>query len=245
MVRPYLPWSPPSPIALGLMVLLAAACSLPPAPAPLSEDSAAIGIRVETHWIGGSGVTEYPDKVYFIRLHGDGALGTQRDAVPSNYRKGRQVYLLNAKPGRYVVVASSNAYGRTGTRRSLDALSGLGDYEVYTTYYDEALIQKTAVEVKAGGFAVVGSFVVEMDREIRYGTRTQKHFYLVLEPIIVDPFGIPIPDPDNSIALRGKLIKDRSGKSGARKFLEQARSDLKGAAWARTIERGLKAAGAN
>ena len=98
---------PPKAVPWVMMLLGLAAC-VAPAPTPFNEESAALGLSMERQWKAGTGLNTYPDTAYFIRLTGNGKLTTQSELYHSNFYKDDQVYLLNAKPGRYVVVAVSD-----------------------------------------------------------------------------------------------------------------------------------------
>jgi hypothetical protein len=225
--------------AISLALLIAAGCSSP-VPRPVSDDSAALGITVENRWAEPGHPAEFPDTVYFVRLQGKEQLAAQRELIRSNFRKGNRVYLLNAKPGRYVAVAASETVVREATRRDSDVLRGLDTYRVFTSYFDAPLIQGTEVEVGPGDFAVAGHFVVRIADDIEDGDESQRHFHRLVDPLLVDPFGNPIVDPDNSVAIRGKLIESRREQASEREFLLMALQDLKGSGWSQPLQRRLE-----
>ncbi len=241
---------PPAAVPWAMLLLGIAACAAP-APAPLSEESAAIGLTMERRWKAGTGINSFSDKAYFIRLSGNGKLTTQSELYHSNYHKDDQVYLLNARPGRYVVVAVSDAVAKLGTRREFDALgtrraldplAGLDDFMVYTTYLNEDSILKTEVEVKPGNFTLMGSFLVEMAHSILYGDKAQRYFHLVVDQTIVDPYGNPLVNPNNSVASRANLVEDRRGKESEIRFLETALQHLEGSGWSLPVQSSLERA---
>ena len=99
------------PGAAGLLcwlfsALMLGACSLP-IPAPLLADSAAIGISVREWWAPREWLEEHPEMGYFIRLNEAGDVTAPVEIIRSNYYRGSRLYLLNAKPGRYALVATS------------------------------------------------------------------------------------------------------------------------------------------
>ena len=230
-------------LAAAMATLLApvlSSCSSP-AIAPREGNSGAIGITVEKRWAAGTGTAEMPEKVYFIRLREGTKLNKQKDLFPSNFRHGAQVYLLNAKPGRYVVVAASDSVALPGIPRGLDPLRVLDDYQVYTTYFDEALIRKTEVEVKPGEFIVAGNFMVSMKNTIYFGDKIQRYFHKVVHPTVTDPFGSPIIINDNSIASRATLGEDRSSKKWEMQFLQAAETQLAGSGWTQLVRKRMEA----
>ncbi len=95
------------PRILTALMLLAGPASCLTAPPPANSDSAAIGIAV-TERVVSIGVSDItPKLVYFVRLTDSANLIGQIEVFRSNYSRGNRAYLLNAKPGRYVVVAIS------------------------------------------------------------------------------------------------------------------------------------------
>jgi len=92
----------PRAILFASGVSLALACAGPPPPvqAPANESAALIAIKVA---LDKEGETE---RLYFVRLE-DGETVIQDEVVSSNYFEDGYVYLLNAKPGRYVAVAAA------------------------------------------------------------------------------------------------------------------------------------------
>lgn len=233
---------PPAALPWAMLLLGLAACAAAPAPGPLSEESSAIGLLMERQWKARTGLNTYPHTAYFIRLTGKGKLTTQSELYHSNFHKDGQIYLLNAKPGRYVVVAVSDPLIKLGTRVAFNPLGELDEWEVYTTYLNEDSILKTEVEVKPGSFTVMGSFLVEMEHAISYGDKAQRYFHLVVDQTVVDPYGNPIVDPDNSVASRANLVKDRRGKESEIHFLQTALRHLAGSGWNRPVQRSLQRA---
>lgn len=94
-------------IAVAWMALFAAAAwaATPPLPAPdPGRGSVAISIRdkAPSACSHSSAV-----QVFFVRLDEETDLLKAETVLPSNFSRGKQVFLLNAKPGRYVAVASA------------------------------------------------------------------------------------------------------------------------------------------
>ena len=223
----------------GLLPMLVSCAR--PAPPPKAPGTGAIGISVEKHWKKGIDFTEFADKVYFVRLGENTKLEKQTELFHSNFRRGRQVYLLNAKPGRYVVVAVSEALAKPGITKGLDPLSELDQYEVVTTYFNKALVMKTEVKVAPERIVVVGDFVVWMENGIAFGDKTQRHFYQVVNPTVVDPYGSPIIASVENAANRGSLKDNRSGRNAEMRFLQAAKKDLADSDWLRLVQRRIGA----
>ena len=91
----------------GLFIALTlGACSIP-IPAPRAANSAAIGISVREWWAPREWLEEHPEMGYFIRLNESGDITAPVEIIRSNYFREGRLYLLNAKPGRYALVATS------------------------------------------------------------------------------------------------------------------------------------------
>ena len=89
-------------LLLGLVPSLACATTLPP-PAREAPDLCVIAISVSISApLWGHTQAEY---VYFVRLDDSETYGHYRP-IRSNYTSGKYVYLFNARPGRYAVVAA-------------------------------------------------------------------------------------------------------------------------------------------
>ncbi len=97
----------PAGLLYGLFItLMLGACSLP-IPAPRLANSAAIGISVREWWAPREWLEEHPEMGYFIRLNEAGDVTAPVEIIRSNYYRQHRLYLLNAKPGRYALVATS------------------------------------------------------------------------------------------------------------------------------------------
>jgi len=117
----------------------------------------------------------------------------------------------------------------------------IDEYKAYTTYFSEELVRKTVVEVRAGDFAVMGSFQLLMENNIRYADKVQDYYYRTIHPFVSDLYGMPFVDPDNSFASRAQLLDERKGREVERELLEKALDDLSGTPWVPLVRRKLKA----
>ena len=105
-------------------------------------------------------------QVYFVRLGEDVDMHSAESVVPSNFSKKKQVYLLNAKPGRYVAVAARLA--------DLGTLGG-----EYVVFFDRAAIPRTEIEVTPGRIAFMGDLLVDLKVKIH---EDQTHYLRLVEP---------------------------------------------------------------
>lgn len=108
-------------------------------------------------------------QVFFVRVE-EGVDPFDADAfLPSNYAKGRQVFLLNVRPGRYLAVAAD-----------LRAAPGSGlDMKAF---FSEKLIPLTEVTVAAGEVVFAGDFLVATHLDMKDADRAQTHYYGLISP---------------------------------------------------------------
>jgi len=146
-------------IALVVFVLVTFA---PPLTAKLERLEApdpgrgTIGVRISAQF---GKARESADTVYFARV-GDPAQAQGAPVlIPSNFGKARNVYLLNVRPGRYVVAAAELGRSMPTTRTV-----------VVFSKDDSAL---TEVEVKAGTVAFVGEITAVTSMKSRELDETQ------------------------------------------------------------------------
>lgn len=117
-----------------------------------------IGVRIGAMF---GKVRESADTVYFVRLS-DGAQSDEAAGmIASNFGKARNVYLLNARPGRYVAVAAEIVRSMPTTRTV-----------VVFTKADSA---QTEVEVKPGIVSFMGDIDVVTSMKSRELDEDQAH----------------------------------------------------------------------
>lgn len=111
-------------------------------------------------------------QVYFVRLGDEVDMYSAESVVPSDFSKKKQVYLLNAKPGRYVAVAA----------RLEGPGTGLGMWGDYVVFFDRAMISRTEVEVTPGRIAFVGDLLVDLKVKMSEADEAQLHYLQLVEP---------------------------------------------------------------
>ena len=108
-------------------------------------------------------------QVYFVRLGEDVDMYAAESIVPSDFSKGKQVYLLNAKPGRYVAVAAQ--------------LGGMGAAGgEYVVFFDRAMIPQTEIEVTPGRITFMGDLSVDLKVKMSKADEAQMHYFRLVEP---------------------------------------------------------------
>ncbi len=88
--------------------------------------------------------------------------------VSSNYSNKKQVYLLNAKPGRYVAVAAR--------------LRGTGAGFTYVAFFPMEMLPETEVTVVPGELVFMGDFLVQTSTKMDEVDPTQSYFYRLIWP---------------------------------------------------------------
>ena len=103
-----------------------------------------IGLRLTNQY---GMAKESADVVYFVRVAEGAEVPDDAPLIPSNFGKERNIYLLNAEPGRYVVVAAEVVRPPAKSRTVL---------LLAKEYYSQ-----TAIEVKAGAVVFLGEVAVK------------------------------------------------------------------------------------
>ena len=105
-------------------------------------------------------------QVYFVRLGDAVDMYSAESVIPSDFSEKKQVYLLNAKPGRYVAVAAR--------LKSLGTL--VGDFVVF---FDREAIPRTEIEVAPGRITFMGDLLVDLKVKME---EDQAHYLRLVEP---------------------------------------------------------------
>ena len=107
-------------------------------------------------------------QVYFVRLaEGEDVLDAEY-VIPSSYSNKKQVYLLNAKPGRYVAVAARLKGGGVGWE--------------YEAFFSMEMLPEMEVTVVPGKLVFMGDFVLNTSTKMAEADRAQSHFYRLILP---------------------------------------------------------------
>jgi len=151
----------PRAIALAVLVLVTLAPSVMAKMERLEAPDpgrGTIGVRIGALF---GKVRESADTVYFVRLSDGAASDEAAGLIPSNFGKARSVYLLNARPGRYVAVAAEIVRSMPTTRTV-----------VVFTKADSA---QTEVHVKAGTVVFMGDIDAVTSMKSRELDEDQAH----------------------------------------------------------------------
>ena len=148
-------------LVIGLFASTSWSKSLPLPPPDESRGSIGIKIKVIPPAKIGSA---HADVVYFVRVEEDADRFAAENVIPSNYSKGTHVYLLNAKPGRYVAVGCMFAMAGGG---------GGGDGKVVFPRPD---IARTEVEVVPGRLVFAGDVESSSSTKLGDADPAQSHY---------------------------------------------------------------------
>jgi hypothetical protein len=176
-------------IVLFLGLTLSLGCATPAPPARESPDLSVIGIAVSISAPVGWWHNQ-ATHVYFVRLD-DPDHYAQDLPIRSNYTRGKYVYLFNAWPGRYAVVAAG--YEKQSQGAPMGGSVGVGGgfsvgasvtstySNTFTAYLPTTLIDKTAVTVGQGEVAFIGEIVLDKT-DWEAADDVQLHYYRLLAP---------------------------------------------------------------
>jgi TPR repeat protein len=112
--------------------------------------------------------------VFFVRVAEDADRFAAESLIASTYAKGENVYLLNAKPGRYVAVGC--------TFNAAVGLGFAGATSDGAVAFSQPDIVKTEVEVRAGAVVFMGRIDVQSSTKIQKADGAQSHYLRMIAP---------------------------------------------------------------
>ena len=191
---------------------------------------AAIGISVNTR-APIKAFTDNPHMVYFIKVDNDEDLYTQSNFIRSNYAKDGQIYLLNAKPGRYAVV------GCYIKKR-------VGMVTEYTTFFPKELIKLTEVTVAPGTTAFMGEYVIDMSVGLEDADECQRHYCQIIAPGALTEASkmtiAPLLKGHGEYLYKGSLHEKHLDKEAEIRFLNNALEHFEGTGWTSIIQKRIE-----
>ena len=132
------------------------------------------------------------------------------------------VYLLDAEPGRYVVVASY----------TVSRMDQQGVYRSSSDYFSEELVGLTEINVRPASLNFMGKFMVDTSPSGDFD-QTQRHYYSRLDlnsgKSDIEEFF------SGHVAFRGTLYQDRTDDESRQKFLEFTREKFESTGWGEVI----------
>lgn len=152
---------------IGLLCTVAVAAKERGIPAP-GPERGAIGMAIKVKAQLAMGGWLYATRVYLARVGEGGDPLRADEVIESNFEKKSQVFLLNAEPGRYVLVGA-----QTPEFRSTGGASGA---PAVTVLLDKEMIPRTEVTVEAGKISFMGEIVVKTGASMEDADEVQKHY---------------------------------------------------------------------
>jgi hypothetical protein len=214
--------------AQGLFILVAtiglAGCETPGKPPEmLGTTPAAIGLSVG---IDSAFQNQKPNAAYFVKLGDRNNVLSVYPVIRSNYVNGYHVYLLNAEPGLYAVVAASYSQFMPAPPPTSGGVSVTvsGGTIGRVAYFSEDVIRKTIVEVKPGSISYMGTYEIDMAAMagFRAADRAQTHYRSQMQTGLASTFE----------SKEKKSVRDAESE---KEFLQKARQDFAESDWRRVI----------
>ena len=194
------------PAALLLAAAAAAAAKPPPLPAPdPARGALGIAVRYEVPLFHN---TEPAFRVFFVRVREEADRLAGESLVPSTLAKEGQVFLLNARPGRYVAVAASFPHPN-------------GRGAPFNGLFAEGMIPLTETEVRPGEMAFAGAYRVDTSRKAAQLDAAQLHYFRLVSPESAASGRLGHGLTGEATYLASLQEADR-GEEAARKFWSQA-----------------------
>ena len=224
-------WLTPPLVLIGIM--LGGCATTEPIPEMSQPQSAGLGIDITQRAPIGI-FTSKPDQVYFARIDGEDGL-LQQQIVRSNYIKDGRAYLLNARPGTYVAVATFFARTtQSGPPQPGFSVTVGGGKSGFTTYLQKELVEYTKVSVREGDFAFMGSYMVNQSTGLDGADAVQAHYKNVIAPGAST--SVFLMSLGGDAHYRGTMAERNGDEQARNEFLRNAKVDLGGSAWAARIK---------
>ncbi len=187
-------------------------------------------------------------QVYFVRATEDEDVFNAEYVIRSSYSNKKQVYLLNAKPGRYFAVAAELKGGQSspfvpGTGSGVSVGISIGRF-AYQAFFSMKMISKTEVTVVPGKLVFMGDFVVNTSTKMEKADRAQSHYFRMIAPEAASMGGGYIARTFSGHATYTATLKSADqGPDSEREFwsLAQEKVFKNEPAWQQFVQKPLKA----
>lgn len=215
------------------LLLILSSCSAPlqkSLETPSGKNRSIVGVNI-THNAFITFIKHTPDIVFFAKL-ADPAKIESGKIINSNYKYGDNLYLVDAEPGTYVIVATWWQTRDPFIRQPIEKGK-------YVSFYTTSLIEATRFEVKPGTFTYLGHFRVRdrdehnTDDDVRYIYRSMLESYIPPTDLINCTTGM---FSGNSI-YSGKLIShEKNDRDEYDDFFEDTEKAFEGTGWLQYIK---------
>ena len=205
---------------IAVVTLLSGCATTQPIPGMSNPQSSAIAIDLTLNAPIGV-FSNKPAQVYFAKIDNqDGLL--QQQVIRSNFVKDGRAYLLNARPGTYVVVGDFFLPPMQVSKGT------------YTTYFSKELVEQTKVTVQENDFIFIGSYVVDDSVGLDGADEVQIHYKNILAP--AETTGLLGMSFSGAVHYRGTLRERKVDEQTRTEFFQKAKDDLAGSGWATRIK---------
>jgi hypothetical protein len=236
----------PIAVACGLLVLATLTPLYSAKPLALEAPDPAngiIGVRVKVvppAKIGSS----YSNAVYFVRVVEDADRYRADSLIDSNYTDGRDVYLLNAKPGRYVAIGCRLAGHPAPAGAAVPVAPGFSVGVAFspgpaTVMFSKADILLTEVEVRPGAVVFMGVIETHSSTKTRESDEAQAHYLRIISPEAANQGSMARAFSGNLVYIATFKSIER-GEAATAKFWDESIEThfVNERAWASLIARG-------
>jgi hypothetical protein len=129
----------------------------------------AIGVTIQSRGPVAISSRPHASVVFFVNVDEGVDMLRAEEVLASSFSAKNQVYLLNAKPGKYVVVG---AYTPEFTSNA----QNVNDMPSTNIYFDHDMIPATEVTVQPGQIAFAGEIIVKVSVGMKHADETQTYY---------------------------------------------------------------------
>jgi hypothetical protein len=153
--------------SLGVLCVASTAAKDRKAP-ELAPHLGAIGVTIQSKGPVAISAKPYAETAFFVRTDlGDDPFHAP-EVLASSFSDKNQVYLLNATPGKYVIVgAYTPAFIGAGN---------MNDMPSTMIYFDKSTIQATETTVEEGKISFAGTIIVKVSADMKDADDAQRHY---------------------------------------------------------------------
>jgi hypothetical protein len=133
----------------------------------------AIGVTIQSRGPLAISSRPHASAVFFVSVDEGVDILHAKEVLPSSFSAKNQVYLLNAKPGKYVLVG---AYTPEFTAHT----QNVNDVPSTNIYFDQDMIPATEVTVQAGRMTFAGEIIVKVSASMKNADAAQDYYSLLI-----------------------------------------------------------------
>jgi hypothetical protein len=134
----------------------------------LAPHLGAIGVTIQSRGPVALSARPYADTAFFVKIDSGEDPFHAADILASSFSDKNQIYLLNATPGRYVIVGAYTPRFTGG--------GNMNDMPSTLIYFDKSMIQATETTVEEGKVSFAGTIVVKVSTGMKEADEAQSHY---------------------------------------------------------------------